>query len=451
MTEAGLLERKIAGSGLIPEGTRGVVLLSGGADSVGLVWGLHRLLGPGAITALHVNYGLRADSDRDETLCRELCDRLGLELVACAAGERQGNLHDWAREVRYGEAERLADRRGLDWIAVGHTRTDLVETTLYRLAASPGTRALRAMPARRGRIVRPLLGLGRDEVRREVEEAGLAFVDDPSNLDPAFARAKIRSGVMPVLGQVNPAFERNVTRTLAELDEDAAFIEAEAGRLVERGPDGRAFITADVIAAVAPSVARRALRLLVERSAGRSIPVSIETTTLVRRLARRPEGGSADPGGGLLFEVGSGVVLAEPAAATTADDDPGRLPIPGALGWGGWLFGAGTVDPVVRSNGLSAALDRERLGESVEVRTWRPGDRVRPLGMEGTKRVVELMGEKRLPRARRAGWPVIEVGGQIAWVPGVAVSEAFRARPGGGEPVLLTAGRSRASGDGSGT
>ena len=144
-------------------------MLSGGPDSVGMLWGVVGLLGPGAVTALHVNYGLREGSGLDESLCRELCDGIGVELSVIRAGEREGNLHDWARTVRYGEAERLAEERGLDWIAVGHTRTDLVETVLYRLASSPGTRALRAMPARRGRLVRPLLGLGRDEVRREVE------------------------------------------------------------------------------------------------------------------------------------------------------------------------------------------------------------------------------------------------------------------------------------------
>ena len=454
MTESGVLERAITDSGLVPSRTRGVALLSGGADSVGLLWGLAGLLGPGAITALHVNYGLRTDSGRDEATCRELSDRLGVELTVVRAGEREGNLHDWARTVRYGEAERIADRLGFDWIAVGHTRTDLVETVLYRLASSPGTRALRAMPARRGRIVRPLLGLGRDEVRDEVERAGLPFVDDPSNLDPSFARARIRVGVVPALGEVNPAFERNIARSIEELEEEAAFLEAEGSALIQRGSDSRPFINVDAIAGAAPAVARHGLRLLVEQATGRAVPVSIETAALVRRLAGRPEGGSADPGSGVMIEVGSGIVLAEQAGPATIEPErpPGRLPIPGVLGWDGWLFGAegtGGVEPVGGPG--TATLDRARLDERVEVRAWRPGDRIRPLGMEGSKAVADLMAEKRVPRPRRPEWPVVESGGEIAWVPGVAVSESFRADRATGDPVLLTAEPPGPAGDGTGT
>ena len=428
-------------------------MLSGGPDSVGMLWGVVGLLGPGAVTALHVNYGLREGSGLDESLCRELCDGIGVELSVIRAGEREGNLHDWARTVRYGEAERLAEERGLDWIAVGHTRTDLVETVLYRLASSPGTRALRAMPARRGRLVRPLLGLGRDEVRREVEAVGLNFADDPSNLDPAFARARIRSGVMPVLGQVNPAFERNVARTLEEVGQEAEFLEQEASGLLQEGLDRRPFISAEAIAVAPPAIARYGLRLLAERVSAGTVPVSIETTTLVRRLAGRPEGGSADLGGGLRIEVGSGLVLAEPTASRAAAPDapPALLPVPGAVGWAGWLFGAEGADPGRPAGPEAATLDRSRLGGSVEVRTWRPGDRIRPLGMDGSRKVADLMAEKRLPRPRRAAWPVVEAGGEIAWVPGVMVSESFRARPGIERPVLLTAEPPGPSGDGAGT
>lgn len=454
MTESGVLERAITGSALVPPGSRGVVLLSGGADSVGLLWGLTALLAPGAVTALHVNYGLRADASHDEETCRDLSDRLGVELNVIRAGEREGNLHDWARTVRYHEAERIAGRLGLDWIAVGHTRTDLVETVLYRLASSPGTRALRPMPARRGRIVRPLLGLGRNEVRGQVERAGLPFVDDPSNLDLSFARAKIRTRVMPALGEVNPAFERNIARSIEELEEEAAFLEAAGSALIREGLDSRPCIDADAIAGAAPAVARHGLRLLIERATGRAAPVSIETAALVRRLAGRPEGGSADPGGGVMIEVGSGVVLAERAdPATTEPERPsGRLPIPGALGWDGWLFGAedtGRHDPV--DGPETATLDRARLDEAVEVRAWRPGDRIRPLGMGGSRAVADLMAERRLPRPRRPEWPVVESGGEIAWVPGVAVSETFRAHRATGDPILLTAEPPGPAGDGTDT
>lgn len=440
-TGAGRLEQAILESGLVGPGSNGVALLSGGPDSVGLLSGLARAVGQDRVSALHVNYGLRSDSDIDQAACESACAQIGVELVTVRAGERDGNLHDWARTVRYREASLLADRLEVDWIAVGHTRTDLVETVLYRLASSPGTRALRAMPARRGRLIRPLLSLGREEVRRAAEETGLPFVDDPSNLDPRFARSRIRSGAIPVLGEVNPGFERNVLRTLAELEEEASFLEAESGELIEDGPNGQPAIGAAALRRADPAVARHALRLLVRTTCGREAPVSIERTTLARELSEGPEGGSVDLGAGLRIEIGSGLVLVEGAPRKEAPVEvPTELTIPGAVGWEGWLFGAEQLGTASAPRGPDVAtLDRSRLGDGVEVRAWRPGDRIRPLGMEGSKPVAALMGERGLPRPRRRDWPVVEASGEIAWVPGIAVSECFRVGRGTEGPVLLTA------------
>src|SRR6185312_8316282 len=125
-------------------------MLSGGRDSTCLLDVAVALLGAHAVLALHVNYGLRAEAGAEEERCRELCARLGVELAVVRTEARQmqgaGNLQAWAREVRYGEAERLAAERDA-LIATGHTASDQVETILYRLAASPGRRALLGMPA----------------------------------------------------------------------------------------------------------------------------------------------------------------------------------------------------------------------------------------------------------------------------------------------------------------
>lgn len=440
-TGARRLEEAILGSGLVDPGSSGFMLLSGGPDSVGLLAGLVRAVGPDRVSALHVNYGLRADSYRDQAACEAVCARTGVELVTVRAGKRDGNLHDWARTVRYREVSSLADRRGADWIAVGHTRTDLVETVLYRLASSPGTRALRAMPARRGRLIRPLLSLGREEVRRAAEETGLPFVDDPSNLDPRFARARIRLGAMPVLGEVNPGFERNVLRTLAELEEEATFLEAEGGKLIEDGPNGQPAIGAAALRRADPAVARHALRLLIRATCGREAPVSIGRTIMARELSEDPEGGSVDLGAGLRIEIGSSLVLVEgPPGVATPVEGPTELSIPGAVGWEGWLFGAERLGTASAPRGPEVAtLDLSRVGDAVEVRAWRPGDRIRPLGMKGSKPVAALMGERGLPRPRRSDWPVVEASGEVAWVPGIAVSESFRVRRVTEGPVLLTA------------
>src|SRR5215210_375990 len=127
-----VLARVVRESGLVPEGSRGVALVSGGADSAALAAGLVEGLGPESVTGLHLNYRLRADSDRDEQTCRELCERLGVELEVEWPALGGGNVQAEARDARYSAAERLRRARGLDWIATGHTRTDLAETVIYR-------------------------------------------------------------------------------------------------------------------------------------------------------------------------------------------------------------------------------------------------------------------------------------------------------------------------------
>src|SRR3954471_11452861 len=137
-----LLERVAAG-GLLEPGRPVVVLLSGGRDSVCLLDLAVEL--SGAPAALHVNYGLRDEAAGDEAHCRALCERLGIELAverAARPDDAPGNLQAWARDVRYAAATEAAAG---DLVAVGHTASDQAETVLYRLAASPGRRALLGM------------------------------------------------------------------------------------------------------------------------------------------------------------------------------------------------------------------------------------------------------------------------------------------------------------------
>ncbi|HST32408.1 MAG TPA: tRNA lysidine(34) synthetase TilS, partial [Solirubrobacteraceae bacterium] len=189
-----------------------VAMVSGGRDSVCLLDVAVALRGAGAVHALHVNYGLREAADADERHCASLCAELGVELsvvrAAQAPGRRQGNLQAWARELRYDAAERLA--RELDagagaLIATGHTASDQVETILYRLAASPGRRALLGMAAADGRLVRPLLAITREQTAAYCKARGLAWREDASNEDERFARARVRAKLVPALREIHPA------------------------------------------------------------------------------------------------------------------------------------------------------------------------------------------------------------------------------------------------------
>src|SRR5215213_10954455 len=174
------IEAHVREGGLLAPGRAVVVLVSGGPDSVCLLDLAVRIAGAPAVSALHVNYGLRDSAGEDEALCRALCGRLGVPLAVHRPRRPEGNLQAWARDQRYAEAARLAAERDAD-VAAGHTATDQVETVLYRLAASPGRRALLGMRERDGRLVRPLLGLWRADTEAWCEHAGLPWREDPSN------------------------------------------------------------------------------------------------------------------------------------------------------------------------------------------------------------------------------------------------------------------------------
>src|SRR5262245_20825338 len=137
-TALSTLARAVRESRVIGEGTRGVALVSGGADSAAMAGGLAELIGAEELTALHLNYGLRPDSGRDEETCSRLCEQLGIELVVERPDLGTGNVQAEARKARYAAASGMVGSRGLDWVATGHTRTDLAETVIYRLATSPG-------------------------------------------------------------------------------------------------------------------------------------------------------------------------------------------------------------------------------------------------------------------------------------------------------------------------
>jgi tRNA(Ile)-lysidine synthase len=419
-------------SGLIRAGEPLLVLLSGGADSVCLLDVAVSL--EAAVSALHVNYGLRPEADGDEACCRELCERLSVPLAVeratLAAREGAGNLQAEARQVRYAFAERHA--RG-DY-ATGHTLTDQAETVVYRLAVSPGRTSLLGMEPRRGRLVRPLLEATRAETRAHCRARGLDFVDDPSNADPRFARARVRGEVMPVLSDLNPAAERGIAETSRLLRDEAEVLERAVADALERLGDPA--VRLGELRMQPPGLGRLLLRRLAEQASGRSRSLSRREADSVLAL---PERGSAslDLGGGLRAVVEYGTLR-----FTTGPDapapEPVSLAVPGSARFGDWEVNARL------GGGGEAVLGAAALGPVVTVRAWREGDRMRPAGLGGSKSLQDLFTDRKVPRVLRHSLPVVEASGEIAWVAGVAVSERFRADPEAGGAVSLSARRAAA-------
>jgi tRNA(Ile)-lysidine synthase len=431
----------VRSSGLIEPNSGVIVMVSGGPDSACAAAALASALGPASVHALHHNYGLRDAAAADEAVCRRLCAALRIDLHVERGKVGEGNVQAEARRLRYEAAERLRSRTDSHAIATGHTRTDLAETVLYRLATSPGSRALLGLPPRNGRVVRPLLTLDRERTRELALAAGLPFADDESNEDLRFARNRIRARVLPELSELSPAAERNIAETRAELSEEAELLDRVVLEALDAGGAGAGSVAirADALAESEPGLRRLALRGLAERAAGRSVPLGRERAAEILRLAARPEGGTIELGGGLLAICEGGFVRFQ-AAEGEAAPEPVALRLPGRAQIGRWEVRAelhpGPVEP---AGPELATLDAAALGGTIEVRTWREGDRIRPLGMEGSKTLGDLFADRDVPRSLRHALPVVTVDDRIVWVAGVAVSEDFRLEPETEQVAVLTA------------
>lgn len=307
------LHATVRAEGLLGQNEPVLAMISGGRDSVCLLDVAVAVRGGEHVRALHVNYGLRGDaSDADERLCTELCAELGVELehVRARPDEREpGNLQAWARELRYGAALRLAAE--LDaLVATGHTASDQLETILYRLAASPGRRALLGMAAREGaRIVRPLLGVTREQTAAYCRARGLEWREDASNEDERYARVRVRTRLVPALLAVHPAARESVLRTAELLREETELLEG----LVDAELAGNESIAVARLAELHPALARLVVVRLAENAAGSYVPQAGRHVEEILALAtgrRSASGGRAQVhvGGNVSATIEGGIL-----------------------------------------------------------------------------------------------------------------------------------------------
>jgi len=435
-----------------------LVAFSGGPDSMALLAGLARFAPTRRLRLLaaHLDHGLDPGSAGRAERARSAAEALGVEPVVARREvpelARPGESPEAAaRRVRYRFLEELRQERGARWIVTAHHRDDQAETVLLRLLQGTGPEGLAAVRPVHGRVVRPLLGLSRRELRSALPPSPEP-VRDPSNDDLRVPRNRLRRALLPALEAASPGAAPALAR-LAGAARGAR--EAVERRLTERlaprpapgGGDGVAVERAAFLALPEP-LRPHALALL-HRAAGAPYPAGrAAREELARQLAGRPTGegparvGCDAPGGWRWESSGALLVLARrrPAGAPEGASFSYRLPLPGEVEVpeigvtvrirrepeAPWMF---------RGSPCRAALALPpRPGRAagpggeawLTVRSRRPGDRLRPLGAPGTRKLKDVLIDARVPRGERDRLPLLCVGGRIAWVPGVTVDEAFR-------------------------
>jgi len=440
---------------LVRPGGRVVVALSGGSDSVALLRLLRELHDEGELevaAVAHLNHGLREAASRDEEFCRTLAEKLGVpfrsDLVDVRGrAEREGrSLEDAGRWARYALFDRVAGESGADAIATGHTRDDQAETFLLRLIRGAGPRGLAGIHPRAGKVIRPLLDIGRDELRQYLMELGQAFVEDETNRDVSIPRNRVRHELLPFLrDRFSPAITDVLAReaSIARHDEDRLHDEAiDLARLIVLTNETEESVEVDrpALTALPPALAFRVARLaLQELAPDRFVGFDhVERLLELARADREPGHGSLSLPGQYADRRDATIVLTRQPFKPFSNSFRVSLSIPGEVvlepqGWavaasGDTQAGQSLVTVPVEHPQLSAVVDARQVTGALTVRSRQPGDWIRPLGMGGRrKKLQDVLVDRKIARDRRDSIPlVVDETDRIVWVVGEAVTEDFR-------------------------
>ena len=386
-----------------------LVALSGGADSVAL---LHLLLSAGyTCEAAHCNFHLRdAESDRDEAFVRNLSNARHVPLHTVhfdtkrEAEERHISIEMAARELRYAWFEEIRKKCGAGVIAVAHHQDDSVETFLLNLIRGTGINGLRGIRPKNGKVVRPLLCIGRKEIISYLESIGQAYVTDSTNLQDEYTRNKIRLNLLPMMQEINPAVKESILKTAGHLD-DAAIIynkgieEAKQRVMTDKGIQISALLQE-------PSPETLLFEILHPLGFNAS-----QTKDIFQAADGQP--GKIFANAGWRVVKDREFLLIEPVCET-------RRPI---LEIREYTY---TPDFIIPRNKDTACLDADKLHLPLSLRLWQQGDSFVPFGMKGRKKVSDYLTDRKFSVFQKERQWVLCAGEEIVWLIGERTDNRFK-------------------------
>ncbi|MCA1961774.1 MAG: tRNA lysidine(34) synthetase TilS [Desulfomonile sp.] len=425
--------------GMIARGDGVVVAVSGGPDSVALLHLLHALRAECSfwIVAAHLDHRLRPESGKDREWVRRMAAELGIPVqtlgveVRGLAAKDGISIEEAGRVARYAFLEQTRARFGARLIATAHHRDDEIETFFLRILRGSSLVGLRGIPPVRGNIIRPLIGATRAEVLAFLSEERIPYLTDSTNLDTETDRNFLRNRLFPVIGERFPHFGAPLGRTLQLVADEEDFLEREASQLyaeaVSSAENGLVLDIPVLLAAAPVLAARVVLASLYALSGPRVRWTRIHVDAILNLLrSGNPSARLTLPGGLFLVReygrmyLGNRVIEPTLASWELPVFGPGTLEVPDAgVALRFRIIEDNREVPRFLDGRRTVVFDADVVPFPLTIRSPRPGDRFRPWGMEGTRRLKKVLIDLKVPVAQRHRIPLVVKGDAILWIPGI--------------------------------
>lgn len=415
---------------MIPEGAAVVAAVSGGSDSMALLYALNSLKEEYKINlcAAHVNHGLRGeDADSDERFVCEKCEALGVKLyvkranVAEMAAEQGIGLEECGRNVRYDFFNSLGENV---IIATAHNLSDRAETFLFNFARGSALRGLCSIPPVRDNIIRPLIDCSKAEILDFCAKNSIEYVTDATNADVKYSRNRIRHNVITELSKINGAFEAGASRCITSLNEDEAFLSSLAEETVKKAGKENGF-DAKILDSSPIPIKKRAVIKIIEASKG----VTPEHKFVEKICAMLTDSRSIQINGGATVRVRKGIL----------DFPDESAEINEVTLENGAVFGSARIETqIIHLNeiknlqnilkqGLEYYLDYDKIHGKAVFRSRREGDKIALASRNCTKSLKKLFNELSIPPEKRNSVAVAADDNGVFLVEGAGVDKRVAA------------------------
>ena len=459
---------------LLPASGEIIVAVSGGADSLCLLHLLHQLCGPAKcypelrLHVAHLNHKLRAEAgEQDATAVAHIATAWGLPVtigevdVPALARQERRSLEDAARIARYRFLREVA--RGQP-IAVAHHADDQAETLLLHWLRGGGLAGMVGMLPRQQDIIRPLLEVSHAQTVAYCRQHQIVPLEDASNTDPRFLRNRIRHELLPLLESLNPGIRATLLRNAEVMRVDAEWIDAQVDAcwptIIDVEQDQSIKLSLEALLALPLSIQRHLLRRVTAKLCAGQSPLELRHYTLIEQLLHKENFGERHmldlpqqlhltyQAGSVVFERSQDGALMRTLPAQHEEHTEVLLPIPGRVQVPGtpWMAKAeilphelsqkvrqalyredwSRVWQLLLSTPYTVYIDADIVGSLLLVRTRRPGDRIRPLGMAHEKKVQDVLVDKRIARADRSHIPLFFSTSHCVWLAGVCLDDRVR-------------------------